>query len=374
MDEKLKKIKIIKNLINIFYYIFILLVEFYVVKTLQDQLIFSVIIFVFLFNYVYFFSVFFHEIGHLIFGIKAKLKFIAFNVLGYTFFIENNKLKIKKKAKIPGALGYCDMIAEENKKYNKNSIILYYMGGIIFNLIFAIISIILLFLTNNIYLKLIHILNIGNNIILVLNNCIPSIIKLGNSNDALHVVYSLEDEEYINKISKVRRISNSLENGNKLKDIDSKLLIMPQQFKTNADVLIATLYIDCLIEKKQYQEASNYAQKMLEKEKSLLSKQNIITLKLQIINCVLSCSDDIEKINEFWDKDVKKYLDSMSKFIPIYIGFNYMYATLVEKNESNSKKYLNQFQKLNKQKYNKNQLQETEEFINYINKKSKKIN
>jgi hypothetical protein len=280
-------------------------------------------------------------------------------------------LKIKKEAKIPGVKGYCNMNIETNKKYNKNSIILYYMGGIIFNLLSAIISIILIFFTSNVYLKLICILNIGINIYLAIYNAIPAITKSGANTDALQIIYYLEDEKYINTISKIQMLQGLLAKECDLKDIDTNLFNNPQIFKTNSDIWNAMIYVDYLSSKEQYHEASKYAKKILEEANELLSKQNIITLKLQLMNCIFYGNGNFGQIKEIWDEEIKKYLDLMGKVVPTYIGFNYMYASLVEKNESNSKKYLNQFKQLNKKKYDKYQIEETEQLINDVNKKLK---
>ena len=247
------------------------------------------------------------------------------------------------------------------------------MGGIIFNLILAIISIILIILTNNIYLKLIYILIVGINMYLAIYNLIPAIIKSGANTDALQIIYYLDDEEYINTISKLQMLQGLLAKGCDLKDIDTNLFSNPQTFKTNSDVLNAMIYVDYLLSKEQYHEASEYAKKILEEAKELLSKQYIISLKLQLMNCIFYSGDDFEQIKEIWNEDIKKYLDLMGKVVPVYIGINYMYSTLVEKNEANSKKYLNQFQQLNKKNYDKKQIEETEQLINDVKKKMENL-
>ena len=169
LNEKLKKFKYVKFLVNVIYFAFLIAFGGFVATKLPSQLYeldfvyfflsFTIVLILFglLFYIIYFISIILHEVGHLIFGLNAKLTFISFNILSFTFCIENNRLKIKKEAKIPGVLGYCNMTTEKTKKYNKNSIKLYYMGGIIFNIILVLISIVLIIFTNNIYLILIYI-------------------------------------------------------------------------------------------------------------------------------------------------------------------------------------------------------------------------
>ena len=50
-----------------------------------------------------------------------------------------------------------------------------------------------------------------------------------------------------------------------------------------------------------------------EEAKELLSKQHIITLKLQLINCIFYNDGNFEQIKELWNEDIKQYLDLMGK-------------------------------------------------------------
>jgi len=381
LNKKLKSFKCLQILISIIYLIFMMGLGGFCVTILPLQLFeldfalfllnlfFVMILFVILYYIVFFLSIIWHEFGHFIFGLKARLNFVCFNVLGYTIYIENNRIKIKKEAKIPGIKGYCNMATEKNKKYDINSIKLYYMGGIIFNFISAIASILLIIFMSNIYLKMIFVMNVGVNIYSALNNLIPATTPSGVITDALHLIYCLNDDEYINTISKLHTLQSLLANGTKLKDIDTNLLSMPQNFRTNSDVLNAMLYVDYLSSKEKYQEAIECAEKILEDAKELLSKTHVITLKLQLIICFYNNNNDFENIKEIWNEDIKKYLDLMGKVNPVYISINYMYSTLVEKNEGNSKKYINKFQQLNKSNYDKYQVEEAEQLINEVNDK-----
>jgi len=386
LNEKLKKFKYVKFLVNAFCFAFLIAFGGFVATKLPSQLYeldfvyfflslaIILILFGLLFYIICFTSIIMHEFGHLLFGLNAKLTFISFNILSFTFCIENNKLKIKKEAKIPGVLGYCNMTTEKNKKYNKNSIKLYYMGGIIFNIILVFISIVLIIFTNNIYLKLIYILNVGINIYLAINNAIPTITKSGVNTDALQIIYYSDDEEYINTMSKLQMLQILLAKGCELKNIDNNLFSNPQTFKTNSDVLNAMLYVDYLSAKKQYKKASEYAKKILEEAQEILSKKDIMTLKLQLMNCIFYSNDDLNQIKKIYDEEIKKYLDLMGKAVPVYIGISYMYSTLIEKNEENSKKYLNQFRQLNKKNYDKYMIEEAEQLINDVNKKKEEEN
>lgn len=381
MNEKLKKFKYVQYLVNVIFIGFIIACPAFLAIKLSYQiqkigflyfylhLVVALISFCLLFYIVYFVSIIFHEMGHLVFGLKAKLSFVSFNVYKYTFYMENNKLKVKKDTIIPGIMGYCNMKFDKGKKYSKKSTILYMLGGVIFNLILVIISIILMVCTSNIYLKYFYILIIAINSYLAIYNAIPAVAKSGVTSDALKIIYYLDDEEYINTLSKLQILQSMLAKGCKLKDIDKNLLCKPDTFKTNSDVLNAMFYVEYLASNEKYYEASEYTKKILKEAKELLSKPDIFSFKVDLIGCIFYTNDNLDEIKELWSEEIKKYLDFIGKIVPVGIAYNYLYATLIEKNEDNSKKYLNQFQQLNKKKYDKYQIEEAEKLINDVNKR-----
>ena len=374
--RKLKIYNYIGILINIIFYLFLFVFGIKLASFIPDksfELMFGIFLISFLIIYsiLFFASIAWHELGHLLFGLKAKLKFISFNILGFSIYLDNNKLKIKKYPRMPRIKGYCDMITMDNRKYDKKSIKLYYMGGIIFNLISIVISSVLMLLIKNVYFNLVNILNIGINMYFALYNSIPA-SKSGASNDALQIIYCLNDENYINTTSKVRKIQLLLMSGKDLKDIDKTLFTKPNEFKTYGDVLNAMFYVDYIVSKEQYKEASDYCIKILNDAKDMIPKQNLITVKLQLIICLFN-EDKLDEIKNIWDKDIKKYLDQMGKILPIFVGINYMYATLIEKNEINSNKYFHQLKKINKKNLDKYQIKEIEDLLNEVNTKRKNI-
>lgn len=385
MNEKLKKFKYVQYLVNVIFLGAMMVYGNYAAAKLPNQiyeldllhfylyLVVILISFCLLCYVVYFVSIIIHEVGHLIFGLCSKLNFVSFNVYKYTFYIEDNKLKVEKDTKTPSIMGYCNMSFDKDKKYSKKNMIIYMLGGIIFNLILMIISIILMVYTNNVYLKLVYILIITINSYLAIYNAIPAVAKSGVASDALNIIYCLSDDEYINTLSRLNVLQSMLAKGCKLKDIDKNLLCKPDTFKTNSDVLNALFYVDYLCSNEKYYEASEYAKKILKEAKDFVSKPNMISLKLSLISCIFYTNDNLDEIKELWSEEIKKYLDFIGKIVPVGIAYNYLYATLIEKNEDNSKKYLNQFQQLNKKKYDKYQIEEAEKLINDVNKRKESL-
>ena len=80
-----------------------------------------------------------HEAGHLVFGLLSGYKFISFRVFDFKIIKdENGKLKIRYE-RLPGTGGQCLMRAPEYVE-GKFKYKLYLLGGVIFNIVFSIVS------------------------------------------------------------------------------------------------------------------------------------------------------------------------------------------------------------------------------------------
>ena len=80
-----------------------------------------------------------HEAGHLVFGLLSGYKFISFRVFDFKIIKdENGKLKIRYE-RLAGTGGQCLMRAPEYVE-GKFKYKLYLLGGVIFNIVFSIVS------------------------------------------------------------------------------------------------------------------------------------------------------------------------------------------------------------------------------------------
>lgn len=110
--------------------------------------------------------IFIHELGHLVMGLLTGYKFVSFRMFRLHIQKEEGKYKIYNKG-IPGTLGQCLMLPPKGKEV---PIFWYNFGGVLFNLITALISIIVIFtsssywvlVTANIMFTLSLILGISN--------------------------------------------------------------------------------------------------------------------------------------------------------------------------------------------------------------------
>lgn len=106
---------------------------------------------------------------------------------------------------------------------------------------------------------------------------------------------------------------------------------------------------------------------MLENTKDILSKPDINLLKISLIYYAFKGNYDMKIISEYWNNDIKKYLELMENNQPQFLGINYMYSSLIEKDEKISKKYLKKFQQIKKKHPDKEAIEETEQMIAEVN-------
>lgn len=120
------------------------------------------------------FNIIIHEIGHIVLGVISGYEFKELKVLSFTILKDDNgKLKIKKDTKLKGtAYGGQAVLNINSKNFHKNSMIKMFLGGGLFNLIFSIITLILIFIINNPYTNILFALNSVVGIMLFILNLV----------------------------------------------------------------------------------------------------------------------------------------------------------------------------------------------------------
>lgn len=144
-----------------------------------------------------FFFVFFHELGHFVFGKISGYEFVSFKVGPFEWKKENEKIKFYVIPQNMLILGQCLMAPPKPKKKGQPKFYLYNAGGLIFSYILDIILILLVLLIPINYIKwfLLPIVLIG--IFLSLNNSLYSEFGV---NDVCNHVNVKKNPKYINSI------------------------------------------------------------------------------------------------------------------------------------------------------------------------------
>lgn len=376
---------IIKILLNTIYFLSFLLIGIYFIYSLgyidwldydetefMVNLFSSIAIWGISYLFIYFISIIFHELGHLIFGLRAKLEFLSFSVLNNTFVKENGKVNLKKMPIVPGAKGYCNMAFNENKDYKKNEVISYFFGGIIFNLILVLMFLIVFIFNKNAYINMICLQFICSNLYFALYNSIPNALRTGLNTDMLQIINYLNDDEFTKIYGRLQKIQMLVLTGTEIKNLDKNLFYMPKEFNTRSKILMAQFYIDYMSSIDKYDEAINAIKIVQDNARDILQESETNILKAQLINCIFYGNYELNKIEEIWNDKFEKYLSEMEIIVPEFFGIKYLYYSLIINDNIKAEKCLNKFNKIENSFSNKKAVETTKTLINDVNKRIKK--
>ncbi len=95
-----------------------------------------ILYFLLCFAVLHFPAIVIHEFGHMIMGMITGYKFLSFRVGSLVIANENGRLMLKKYT-VPGTGGQCLLIPPETNTPEKLPFLLYHLGGVLLNLIFA---------------------------------------------------------------------------------------------------------------------------------------------------------------------------------------------------------------------------------------------
>lgn len=291
----------------------------------------------------YVISVIIHESGHLVFGLAAGMVFEEFNIFTLSLQHKDGKFTFKKTNQLKNVGGYCRLSFDKNKTYENKWLVLYLLGGIVFNFICGITCGIMSMFFTNLWVKYFLILMAYINIYLGINNAMPTLSPTGIEVDMLKVINACHDPEYLRKLDMIGMISEQQRNGISL----SKLPVFePHDFNSSADIVMALLYVDKLIEDERYDSARILVDRIKTQRAKYLSHQNEILLSLQLIECELNDTCDVEIIKSLWTKPVKQHTKLLSKLHHSYLYFMYAGIMLAENNEKEAMQYLDMFAKI----------------------------
>ena len=161
-----------------------------------------------------------HEVGHLVCELISDYKFVSFRVFNYTLFIEENKFKVKKFS-LNGTAGQC-LLSPPDRPVEEVPIILYELGGLLFNLLLTAICIaIAMWGTDNTYLRLALCMMVCEGIILFLLNGIPMTAG-GFPNDGYDVLHLQGDLKAKSAFLNILRANALVQNGTLPKDLPAE--------------------------------------------------------------------------------------------------------------------------------------------------------
>ena len=203
----------------------------------------------------FYFQIIIHEGGHLVSGLLTGYKFVSFRIGNLILLKEDGKLRLKKYS-IPGTMGQC-LMSPPTLETDAIPYKAYNIGGVLFNLIAVIISLLLLaFLEISFPFNffLVALVFIGS--LLILMNGIPMEMS-GVANDAKNVIALGRDPIARKSFALQLRINALLTQGMRLRDMPDGWFALPDDINLNNyfHVSLKLLESGRCLDKQQFEEA-----------------------------------------------------------------------------------------------------------------------
>ena len=223
-----------------------------------------------------------HEGGHLVFGLATGYRFVSFRIFNLTILRLKGKLCIKRFG-VAGTGGQC-LLTPPDKPLQDIPCVWYNMGGVIANLLTAVIAIILLLTIDGMAypLKLFLLLFCGIGILAGLTNGIP--MKIGGiGNDAYNMRLLLKKAESKRATMQQLRINALIQEGVRPKDIPEEWFHLEKEldYKDSLQVGVRLMAASRLQDLEVWDEAYNIFEEMMD------HKDKIIGLYVKEIACEL---------------------------------------------------------------------------------------
>lgn len=247
-----------------------------------------------------------HEGGHCVAGLLSGYRFVSFRIGNITLLRTNNKLRIKRFS-LEGTAGQCLMMPPQ-KPIDDIPTVLYNLGGVLFNIIFSIIGIIIFILTTSASVASCSIIFAMIGILLALINGIP--MKVGGvSNDGNNVLYLNKDtkakEAFVYQL-----ITNALvQDGTRPAELPDEYLSFDTDFDYKDPLAVNWLILSAsvLIDRQEYDRAYTLLNHAMQHSKEIM-QLFVYEIACELVFTAL-ITGHIEQAKELYNKDLARYIE-----------------------------------------------------------------
>src|SRR5690625_4281021 len=191
------------------YYGFSLIDDF----TPENLLVFLLLIYVALFLIINI-----HEFGHFFFGKLLGYRLLMYQIGFLNFTYENGKMKFSFK-KIKGFSGFCAMVPMKDTDMLDHKHVLFYSGGIIFNVATALVSLVALPFVSGIYVQGFIYIFSSLSILLGLINLMPFKTAGNQLTDGKFIIGIFKNDEHIRALLTLQNQTTKLAAGIRPKEL-----------------------------------------------------------------------------------------------------------------------------------------------------------
>lgn len=248
-----------------------------------------------------------HEVGHGLFGKLSGYNLLSFRIGKHVWIKQNNHFE-HKKYMIEGTGGQCLMSPSSNHYF------LYNLGGSLLNLLVSLPALCLLFLpfSREVLLFLYFWASFG--ICFSLLNAIPMTILIDNDGKNAYQCYKSKEarECFFQQL----KIVEALVQGKDYDEMEEKLFALPKNpdYSYSLIAAIAIFQIEKYLSCKQYQEALDLIEELLQEKKLMEYYRNTCQVYQYLCKCILD-----EDLSEIPTKKIIKKLKKQMNFDHVWI-------------------------------------------------------
>ena len=277
-------------------------------------------------------AVIIHESGHLVMGLRSGYDFVSFRIGSLVWIRQNGKLTCRKLS-IQGTLGQCLLMPKQTDRPEAIKCKAYFIGGGLFNLITAAVTLPLLAVDMSFYLKMPIFMLAIFSLYLGLINLIP---LSGNiANDGYNVATLNDHPADKVFIYNQLRVNGLMTQGKTPLEIDHKLFETPDGLSDMYVVPAELMRASVLIIKHEYEQAKEIISESLKTENSM--KIYINEAKCELIYCECMLGSPREQIDKLLDRETKAYIKAASRTLISKPRVMYAYYKLCAKDEAAAK-------------------------------------
>lgn len=323
----------------VYFFMAILAWNYIIVKLLGDDFGIGLFMIVYIgLILIYYLVIILHELGHLLFGLMSGYKFASFRIFSFMVVNINDRLRIRKFS-LAGTGGQCIMIPP--KKENP-PFVLYNLGGLLMNLLFIGLSILLYYMYDNLYLRTFLFAFGMFNIATLLTNGIPLDVG-GIPNDMKNIIEFKKNKSSYKQFVNSLYMQELIANGVRCKNIDKEYIFKPKKIESVGDVNNIVNYCDKLMDEHKFD-------KVIDEINDVIDNKYLLTIyKALLLNnlkyCYIVLDKDLKDIKI--DNQCNDILKKMKEY-PSVLRTDYAYALLIEKDSDKANRLLKKFNRLEK--------------------------
>ena len=284
-----------------------------------------------------------HEGGHLVFGLLCGYRFCSFRVWSFMLVRQNGRFRLCRH-KLMGTGGQCLMIPPEHEQ-TKASVILYNLGGVIFNLIFAILCFVLNAILPEIYILSTFLwMSAVLSIITLITNGIP--LNLGGiANDGMNALHLSKNPDAAEAFRKTLIINAAQTEGMRISEMPDEWFTLPEGADMQ-NVHCASLKVFAASRPLDIGDTVTAEQQIIQ---ILDSKDNIIGLHRNLLTCDLICCKWLNgspvELKHYMTPELAKTIKAMRDY-PQIIRTEYFTALFDLKDEKAAEILRKNFEKI----------------------------